>query len=208
MRRPPTKRCMGSYGLVQAERTRISAAATKQGTICGFVISVSSVLADLPFGASRGPVVSSPRQERRMPNLHSDDWHIAMPLLCVILGNYACKDCRKYPITANWPVSKDMPSIGKLAGQGYDRACWAEPRTRRMSALTPSTSASDRASAPCRTSALAQHQPRRPGIGGFTPPREISYRGVKLHRVSAALRRSDLRRGADLPQVGRCSREW
>jgi hypothetical protein len=44
---------------------------------------------------------------------------------------------------------------------------------------------------------LAQPPPNR----GFTPPYGISYRGVKLLRLSAALGRSDLRRGADLPQV-------
>jgi hypothetical protein len=38
---------------------------------------------------------------------------------------------------------------------------------------------------------------------GFTPPYEISYRGLKLPRVSAAHGRSYLRRGADLSQVGR-----
>ena len=37
---------------------------------------------------------------------------------------------------------------------------------------------------------------------GFTPPYEISYRGVKLPKVSAALGCFDLRRGADLPLVG------
>ena len=36
---------------------------------------------------------------------------------------------------------------------------------------------------------------------GFTPPSEISYRRLKLPRVSAALGRFYLRRGADLPQV-------
>jgi hypothetical protein len=35
---------------------------------------------------------------------------------------------------------------------------------------------------------------------------DISRRGVKLPRVSAALGRFDLPRGADLPQVGRPSR--
>lgn len=38
---------------------------------------------------------------------------------------------------------------------------------------------------------------------GFSPPYEISYRGLKLPRVSAAFRRRHLRRGTDLPQVGR-----
>jgi len=37
---------------------------------------------------------------------------------------------------------------------------------------------------------------------GFAPPYEISYRGVKLPRVSAALGCFWLRRGAGLPQVG------
>ena len=36
---------------------------------------------------------------------------------------------------------------------------------------------------------------------GFSPPPRISYRGLKLPRVSAALERSYLRRGAELPQV-------
>ena len=36
---------------------------------------------------------------------------------------------------------------------------------------------------------------------GFSPPPGISYRGVKLPRVPAALERSYLRRGAELPQV-------
>src|SRR5215831_18007928 len=37
---------------------------------------------------------------------------------------------------------------------------------------------------------------------GFPPPYGISYRGVKLPRVSAGFGRLGLRRGADLPQVG------
>ena len=36
---------------------------------------------------------------------------------------------------------------------------------------------------------------------GFSPPYEISYRGVKLPMVSAAFGRFQLRREADLPQV-------
>jgi hypothetical protein len=36
---------------------------------------------------------------------------------------------------------------------------------------------------------------------GFSLPYKISYRAVKLPRVSAALGRFYLRRGADLPQV-------
>jgi hypothetical protein len=36
---------------------------------------------------------------------------------------------------------------------------------------------------------------------GFSQPYEISYGGLKLPRVSAALGRSHLRSGADLPQV-------
>jgi hypothetical protein len=40
-----------------------------------------------------------------------------------------------------------------------------------------------------------------PSGSGFSPPNEISYRGLKPARVSAALGRSYLRRGADLPQV-------
>jgi hypothetical protein len=56
----------------------------------------------------------------------------------------------------------------------------------------PSTPVSEaRASAPRRTNALDPFP--RPGRG-FTPPYEISYRGVKLPRVSAAL-------GALLPAV-------
>jgi hypothetical protein len=105
-----------------------------------------------------------------------------------------------------------MPSIGKLAGQGYDPACWAEPRTRRMSALTPNTPASAaRASAPCRTGTvdlwvwLFARGSVRGFLAdqGFSPPPPISYCGVKLPRVSAPLGRFYLRRGADLPQVGR-----
>jgi len=38
---------------------------------------------------------------------------------------------------------------------------------------------------------------------GFIPSCHISYRGLKLPRVSAALGRSERRRGTDLPQVGR-----
>jgi hypothetical protein len=41
-----------------------------------------------------------------------------------------------------------------------------------------------------------------PSGSGFSPPYDISYRGVKLPRVSAALGGSELRRGTDLPQVG------
>jgi hypothetical protein len=41
-----------------------------------------------------------------------------------------------------------------------------------------------------------------PSGSGFSRRNEISYRGVKLPRVAAALGRLDLRRGADLPQVG------
>jgi hypothetical protein len=36
---------------------------------------------------------------------------------------------------------------------------------------------------------------------GFNPPYDISYRGLKPPRVSAALGRCYLRSGADLPQV-------
>ena len=43
--------------------------------------------------------------------------------------------------------------------------------------------------------------PITPADRGFSPPYEISYRGVKLPRVSAAFGRSYLRREADLPQV-------
>jgi hypothetical protein len=39
---------------------------------------------------------------------------------------------------------------------------------------------------------------------GFSPPHEISYRGVKLARVSAALGRFELLREADVPQVSSC----
>ena len=42
---------------------------------------------------------------------------------------------------------------------------------------------------------------KRSGFQGFTPPYDISYRGLKLPRVSAAIGRFYLRRGADLPQV-------
>jgi hypothetical protein len=42
-----------------------------------------------------------------------------------------------------------------------------------------------------------------PSSAGFSRPYDISYRRVKLPRVSAALGGSELRRGADLPQVGR-----
>jgi hypothetical protein len=38
---------------------------------------------------------------------------------------------------------------------------------------------------------------------GFGRPNDISYRGLKLPRISAALGRCHLRAGADLPQVGR-----
>jgi hypothetical protein len=37
---------------------------------------------------------------------------------------------------------------------------------------------------------------------GFSQPYEISYRGVKLPRISAALGRCYLRHGSDLPQGG------
>jgi hypothetical protein len=37
---------------------------------------------------------------------------------------------------------------------------------------------------------------------GFTPPYEISYRGVILPRIAAGLGLSYLQRGTDLPQVG------
>jgi hypothetical protein len=52
---------------------------------------------------------------------------------------------------------------------------------------------------PCRTRALDRLVwPDR----GFSPPYKISYRDVKLSRVSAALGRFELRREADLPQEG------
>jgi len=38
---------------------------------------------------------------------------------------------------------------------------------------------------------------------GFSRPCHISYRGLKLPRVSAVFGRSGLRRETDLPQVGR-----
>ena len=45
--------------------------------------------------------------------------------------------------------------------------------------------------------------PARLADRGFSQSYNISYRGLKLPRVSAALGRSELRHGADLPQVGR-----
>jgi hypothetical protein len=75
--------------------------------------------------------------------------------------------------------------------------------TRMSAAATPSTPASaSPASAPCRTSA---GDPAGVADQGFTPPYDISYRGVKLRRLSAALGRSYLRPEPDLPQVGRPS---
>ena len=41
-----------------------------------------------------------------------------------------------------------------------------------------------------------------PSGSGFSPPYEISYRDLKLPRVSAVFGGSELPRGADLPQVG------
>ena len=41
------------------------------------------------------------------------------------------------------------------------------------------------------------------GGQGFTAPNDILHRDVKLARASAALGRFCLRRGADLPQMGR-----
>src|SRR3974377_1096680 len=70
---------------------------------------------------------------------------------------------------------------------------------------TPSTPASARrASEPCRTHALGAsavrgHVPRPDR--SFSPPYGISYRGLKPPRISAALGRCYLRRGADLPQL-------
>jgi hypothetical protein len=43
---------------------------------------------------------------------------------------------------------------------------------------------------------------RFPRRSGFSPPPPISYRGVKLPEVSAALGRFELRHEADLPQEG------
>jgi hypothetical protein len=37
---------------------------------------------------------------------------------------------------------------------------------------------------------------------GFSPPYEISYRSLKLPRISAVLSASSCGRGADLPQMG------
>jgi hypothetical protein len=42
-----------------------------------------------------------------------------------------------------------------------------------------------------------------PSGSGFNPPYEISYRGVKLPRISATLGPCYLRCGADLAQVAR-----
>src|SRR5271169_5428033 len=54
MRPPPIVRWTGSYGLVQADRPRISPIASTQGIIRGLVISVfSSVMLDWPFEAFR-----------------------------------------------------------------------------------------------------------------------------------------------------------
>ena len=86
------------------------------------------------------------------------------------------------------------------SGEGQSFAYSGRSLTRISSASTPSTPASATpGSAPCRTSALDQARLAGPG---FTRSYDISYRGVKLPRVSAALGRSYLRRGADLPQAG------
>ena len=50
--------------------------------------------------------------------------------------------------------------------------------------------------------------PARLALRGFSPPYETSHRGVKLPRVCSGLGRFDLRRGADLPQVGRFARTF
>src|SRR5580704_4687197 len=55
MRPPPTKRCTGSYGLVQADRLGISPVATTPGIIRDLTISrISRVLLDRPSGVLRG----------------------------------------------------------------------------------------------------------------------------------------------------------
>jgi hypothetical protein len=45
---------------------------------------------------------------------------------------------------------------------------------------------------------------RKAGVAysSFSRPNEISYRGVKLSRFSAALGRAELRRETNFPQVG------
>jgi hypothetical protein len=73
------------------------------------------------------------------------------------------------------------------------------PEYRRRSPPPPTRAA--RALSLCRTSALDSARADR----GFTPPYDISYRGVKLSRLSAPVGRFCLRRGADLPQVGPCA---
>jgi hypothetical protein len=52
------------------------------------------------------------------------------------------------------------------------------------------------ASTPCSAGTL---KPRRPVRSGFQSADEISYRGVKLPRLSAAPGRFELRRGGELP---------
>src|SRR6266404_5482928 len=101
MRPPPIVRWTGSYGLVQADRPSSSPIATTQGIIRGFVIAVfSNVLLEWPFGPSGGTVINSPRQNAAPAKLHSDDWHIATPPLCVIFGTWACGTHQKHPINA------------------------------------------------------------------------------------------------------------
>jgi hypothetical protein len=76
--------------------------------------------------------------------------------------------------------------------------------TRISSAPTPSTAAiAARPSAPCRTSDFGEPCAVRPypPDRSFSPPFDISYRAVKLPRVSAAFGRYYLRREADFPQV-------
>jgi hypothetical protein len=110
---------------------------------------------------------------------------------------------------------------GKSGSSAFPHCChsWAEPNvaldqterlegrliesrrslTRVSPAATPSTFAGAVcASAPCRMSLLG---PTCLTDQGFSRRHRISYRGVKLPRVSAAFGRFYLRRGAGLPQV-------
>jgi hypothetical protein len=90
----------------------------------------------------------------------------------------------------SWGLRRNGPAPGLL--------CLAGNSAARMRRLVPAT-----AFTPALTTLLpgAWRAPRSPDRG-FSRPYEISYRGVKLPRVSAALGRSDLRRGAALPQMG------
>ena len=131
MRPPPIVRWTGSYGLVQADRPRISPAASTQGMIPGFVISVfSSVLLDWPFGAFRRqghkrPAPGTPHSKPTFRRFARRDatavCHFWEPSVWVH---------RKHPIAAIRAEGYGEPNTRSRAPEGSRGTVRAQPRAR------------------------------------------------------------------------------